>query len=343
VELITSRFAHGPVPPAEGYEVSEAFYRRSAGRVDARGRRSVKAIEHVGDMLRFRRGASADLVHYQWLTFPALDRMLLPTTRPRVLTPHGWLRREAAGARGYRGFRRLLEKMDAVVSLSEYGATHLRDEAEIAAERIHVIPHGAFDYLTRLPDEAPLPEALAQVDGPVILFFGLIRPYKGLDVLLEAFHHAHGELWVVGRALGMSLDPLRRDAARAPGVVRFVERFVEEREMPAYFRRADVVVLPYRDAEQSGVLYTALAFGKAIVLTDVGGFSEVAALGAAELVPPEEPEALGAAVSRILLDVQHRKRLEAGARAAADGPYSWDTVGAQTVDLYTRLLGGAAT
>ena len=78
---------------------------------------------------------------------------------------------------------------------------------------------------------------------------------------------------------------------------------------PAYFRRADLVVLPYRDAEQSGVLFTALAFGKAIVLSDVGGFAEVAAHGAARLVPPEDPQALAAAIGDLLADRAARERL----------------------------------
>ncbi len=98
----------------------------------------------------------------------------------------------------------------------------------------------------------------------MVLCFGLIRPYKGVDVLLEAFRAIEGaELWVVGRPLGMSLDPLRELASRAAGRVRFVPRFVSDHELPAYFRRADVVVLPHRDAEQSGVLFAALAFGEA--------------------------------------------------------------------------------
>ena len=75
--------------------------------------------------------------------------------------------------------------MDAVVALSEYGAGRLA-EAGIEREKIEVIPHGAFDYLTELP-ERPLPPELEGASGPVILLFGLIRPYKGADVLLRAF------------------------------------------------------------------------------------------------------------------------------------------------------------
>ncbi len=338
VELLTSHFAHGPVPQADGYRVTDAFYRRSAERMDQRGRRAVKGAEHLGDMLRLRRSLQADIAHYQWLTFPGLDAHLLPRARPRVLTPHGWLRREAWHGRAARGIRRLIARMDAVVALSEYGAGILREKAGVDPDRVHVIPHGAFDYLTSLPDEAPLPSELATVEGPVVLFFGLVRPYKGVDVLLEAFAEIEGaELWVVGRPLGMEVEPLRELAERARGRVRFVSRFVADNELPAFFRRADVVALPYRDAEQSGVLFTALAFGKPVVLSDVGGFGEVAAAGAARLVTASDADALGAAIAELLTDDVARSELAAAAAAAAAGPYSWDAVAARTLDLYRAL------
>ena len=150
-----------------------------------------------------------------------------------------------------------------------------------------MIPHGAFDYLTRQEDEEPLPPDLAGAEGPVILAFGLIRPYKGTDVLLEAFARMRedAELWIVGRPM-VPMEPLRALADAAPGRVRFVDRFVPDAQVPALMRRADVVALPYRNIEQSGVLYTALAFGRPLVLSDIGGFPEVAELGAARTVPP---------------------------------------------------------
>ena len=167
----------------------------------------------------------------------------------------------------------------------------LRDEVGLDPARVRVIPHGAFDYLTRLPEEKPLPAELEGAEGPVILFFGLLRPYKGIEVLLEAFRRLERR-----RALDRR-QPAdgRRAAARAgrrrrPGRVRFVTRFVEDAEIPAIFRRADLVALPYLDAEHSGVLYTGLAFGKPLVLSAVGGFPEVAATGAARLVPPGDAD-----------------------------------------------------
>ncbi len=337
VELLTSRFLYGPVPEPQGYRVRELFYRRSAKRgLDASGRRLFKAAEHLPDMLRLRRQLDADVVHYQWLTMPAVDARLLPSRRPRVMTAHYVLppqpsRRQLSSA------RRLFGSMDAVVVHSEHGAARLRDELGLDPAQVRVIPHGAFDYLADQPKESPLPAELEGAEGPVILFFGLLRPYKGLDTLLKAFRELEGaELWIVGNPR-MDIEPLRQLATGAPGRVRFVTRFIADAEVPAIFRRADLVVLPYRDAEQSGVLYTGLAFGKPLVLSSVGGFPEVAATGAARLVAPEDAGALAEALAELVADPAARARLGSAAAEAAAGPYSWDAIATQTLALYEEL------
>jgi glycosyltransferase involved in cell wall biosynthesis len=338
VELLTSRFLYGPVPEADGYRVEERFYRRSAARgLRAPARRAFKLAEHLPDMLRFRRDAAADVVHYQWLTLPALDAALLPQLRPRVMTAHYVLpprpsRRQVLGA------RRAFGAMDAVVAHSEHGARRLRETVGLEPSRIRVIHHGAFDYLTQLPQEQPLPAELEGAEGPVILFFGLLRPYKGVDTLLEAFRRVAGaELWIVGNPR-MEVEPLHDLAAAPPGRVRTLTRFVDDAEIPAIFRRADVVVLPYRDAEQSGVLYAALAFGKPLVLSAVGGFPEVAKTGAARLVPPEDPAALASVLAELVGDEAARIELGEAAAEAAAGSYSWDEAARQTLALYDELL-----
>ena len=336
VRLITSAFAYGSVPAAEGYAVEERFYRKARGGPGSPARRAAKLIEHVPYMLRYRRAASAaEIVHFQWLTLQWLDPWLLPR-RPVVLTAHDLLPREARPGQA-RAQRRCYEAVDALVVHSDYGRRQLIEALALDPAKVHVIHHGAFEHLTRLPHEQPLPEELGRVTGPVALFFGLVRPYKGLEVLLEAWRGVHGaELWVVGRPR----MPLSRLRALAPTGTRFVPRFVADAELPAYFRRADVVVLPYSRTERldfSGVLATALAFGKPVVLSDVGGFAEVAATGAARLVPPDDPEALRAALGSLLQDAGARERLAAGAGAAAAGPYSWDEAAQRTLELYRTL------
>jgi glycosyltransferase involved in cell wall biosynthesis len=338
VELLTSRFLYGPVPASDGYRVEERFYRRSAARgIDAPGRRAFKLAEHLPDMLRLRRALDADVVHYQWLTVPALDAALLPPARPRAMTAH-YILPPRASRRQRLAARRVFDRMDAVIAHSEHGARRLREEVGLDPAKVHVIHHGAFDYLTRLPDEKPLPAELRDAEGPVVLFFGLLRPYKGLDVLVEAFREVEGaELWIVGNPR-MDVEPLRRLAASGMGRVRFVTRFVEDAEIPAIFRRADLVVLPYLDAEHSGVLYTGLAFGKPLVLSAVGGFPEVAALGAGRLAAPGDRDGLAAALAELTGDEAARARLASAAREAAAGPYSWDSAAAKTLTLYRELL-----
>jgi glycosyltransferase involved in cell wall biosynthesis len=338
VELLTTRFLYGPVPPPEGYEVDERFYRRSAARgLGARGRLPFKTAEHLGDMLRFRRDADADVVHYQWLTIPGLDVRILPPLRPRAMTAHYVLPPQPS-RRALRSAHRVFASMDAVVAHSEHGAARLRDEVGLDPAKVRVIPHGAFDYLTKLPEEKPLPAELEGAEGTVILSFGLLRPYKGIEQLLEAFRQVRdAELWIVGNPR-MEVGPLRELAAAAGGRVRFVTRFVEDAEIPAIFRRADLVVLPYLDAEHSGVLYTGLAFGKPLLLSAVGGFPEVAETGAARLVPPGDTAALASALEDLTRDEDARAELAAAATRAAAGPFSWDEAARRTLDLYRELL-----
>lgn len=329
VELFTSRFVHGPAPEPAGYGVTESFYRLASRLGDRapRRRRALKLAGHVPGMLRYRRAASAaDVRHFQWLPIERIDRHLLPAARPRVLTMHNVIRRESIDVR-------LAERMDAVIVHTRHGAELLGGGANV-----HVIPHGAFEHLTRQPDERPLPDELAAVEGPVVLYFGVVRPYKGVDVVVEAFRDVEdAELWVVGRPLEVSMERLRRLAP--PGRVRFVDRYVTDAELPAYFRRADVVVLPHLSVDVSGVLFVGLAFGKAMVLSDIGGFRElVEDHGAGRLVPPGDAGVLGAAIRELLADPDERTRLERQAAAAAAGGFSWEAIAERTVGVYEQVL-----
>jgi len=341
VDLYTSHFVHGPVPRPQGYLRHELFYRHAADVAEPGGRRLVKLAEHVPEMLCYRHLAgAADVVHFQWLAVQYLDGLLLPSNRsavgvrrPLVLTAHDVLPREARPGQR-RAQRRLYGHFDAVVVHSEHGRERLTEELGVDAARVHVIPHGAFTHLAESADDAgcPVPSA---TDGPVVLCFGLMRPYKGIDLLLEAWRGIEGaELWVVG-APRMDTAPLSENA---PPGVRFVERFIGDDELPAYFRRADLVVLPYREIDQSGVLFTALAFGKPLLLSDVGGFPELAATGVARTFPAGDTASLHEALRELLTDEPARAQMAGAAREAAAGPYAWSTVAKRTLALYEQLL-----
>ncbi len=198
VELITSRFPYGELPRADDYGVRELFYRRAFGPPGSRLRSLSKLLTHAPDMLRLRAVAhGADVVHFQWLPVQWLDVHLLPA-RPLVLTAHDLLPREPRPGQA-RAQRRLYQAVDAVVVHSEYGRSMLSARG-VDPHKLHVIHHGAFAHLAEPAQRQQLPPELDDADKPVALFFGLLRPYKGLDVLLQAWRQVReGELWIVGR------------------------------------------------------------------------------------------------------------------------------------------------
>ena len=335
VRLQTSRFAYAAAPAPQSYARIECFYRRGGGAAGSRRRFAAKLAQHVPDMLRYgRAAAAAEVVHFQWLTIQPLDVHLLPRSRPLVLTAHDVLPREPRRGQ-LAAQRRLYERVDAVVVHSEHGRERLADALGVDRGKLHVIAHGAFEHLTRMPVPRPLAPELAAVDKPVVLFFGLLRPYKGIDVLLDAWRALapDAELWIVGNPR-MDVAGLR---ASAPASVRWVPRFVADDELAAYFERADLVVLPYREIDQSGVLFTALAFGSPLLLSDVGGFGEVAAQGAAALVAPADATALAGEIGALLADPARRETLAAAARRAAATTYSWDAIAQRHLELYRGL------
>ena len=329
VRLVTSEFIHGAVPEPVGYERELFFYRGARGRAGSRTRAFSKLASHSADMRRYRREAR-DVVHFQWLTVPRADLRKLPD-RPVVLTIHDPLERG-----GVKPALRpsAFARVNAVVVHSEYARERVLAQHRLSPEKVHVIRHGA---IAPAAPAGSLPPELAPTDLPVVLCFGLIRPYKGLELLLEAWEGITGaELWIVGRPM-MAID---RMIASAPTGVHFVPRFVTDAEQAAVYQRADVAVLPYERGDRfgfSGVLATALGAGKAIVLADVGGLSEVATVGAARLVAAGQSAPLHTALSELIASPDDRAELSAAAIRAATEVYSWEAAARATLELYETI------
>lgn len=330
VTLYTTRFAHGPMPEARGYRIVEWFYRRAIPGVS---RRASRALQHPFDMWRLRRHlrrSRPDVVHVQWSVVDSFDiGFWRKLDLPVVFTAHNALPREDKGetldADRLRAF-------DAVVVHSAYGEQGLRERVELP--HLWRIPHGALDAYSDLADPAELPLQLD--DGPVVAMTGLLRPYKGVDVLLAAWPRVrelvpNAQLVIAGRPMGVELP------ATPPAGAQFLPRFVSDEEYAWILRRADIVCLPYTTIDLSGVLFSALALGRPLVLSDNGGFREFDGHGA-RLVPTGDADALATTLAQLLGDEEARARLAGEAARAAREVYSWSSIAQQYGRRYAELV-----
>jgi glycosyltransferase involved in cell wall biosynthesis len=187
----------------------------------------------------------------------------------------------------------------------------------------------------------------------VILFFGFLSWYKGLDILLESFREIRAvlpaaRLFIAGDP--NKLRPGELEEYRAiPSRHGFSDSvdwrvgYVPMEDVPRCFLAADCVALPYREVSQSGVLHLAYAFARPVVATRVGGFPETVADGITGLlVPPADAAALAAALLRLLSDDRVCRRMGAAARQQAEAAHDWGRVAEETRTLYQTLARGGS-
>lgn len=195
---------------------------------------------------------------------------------------------------------------------------------------VHHNPHPTYD--TFAGAERPTgDEAKRRLDlqgKRLLLFFGFIREYKGLDVLLEAVERLPAgdeyHLLVVGEFYeGRAKYQTALDRLGAAGRLTLIDRYVANEEVPLYFSAADLLMVPYLTATQSGVIQIGYAFGKPVVATAVGGIPEVVRDGeTGYLIEPGQPQAMRDAIVRHFGDPD-RERM-ARAIEAENYKYSWE-------------------
>jgi glycosyltransferase involved in cell wall biosynthesis len=214
----------------------------------------------------------------------------------------------------------------------------------------HQFP-GAAVVVHPLPPEAPPVEDREAArrrlgvahDAVAVLCFGLMRPYKGVDVLLEAVARLPAGLPIVlllaGEPWGELAGRLRRRIARDDLASRVVARlqWVPEAEVSTWFASSDAAILPYRNATGSAVAAQALGWGLPIVGSAVGGIAEVVEDGVNGLLaPPEDVGALSAALAQIA-DASLRARLARGAQASSQR-WTWASYAQVLEGLAARLV-----
>jgi glycosyltransferase involved in cell wall biosynthesis len=329
VTLLTTRFPYGEAPRPEGYRREELFFPVSARlrRLAPRSKvhRVVKAAEYLPSVARLRRRLERlepDVVHVQWLALPGRDlRWLRALGRPTVFTAHDLLGRRRDRRETWLAVCRVVDR---VVVHSPAGADELA-AAGIARERIAVIPHPVFESSAHEPS-AP--------NGTTLFFFGLLRAYKGVDLLIRALPSIPGARAVIAGDPLEPAEPLQR-LAEDEGVAGRIEwrlGFLPDEEIAELLARSVAVVLPYRHAGSSGVLATALGHGRPAVVSDIPGLAEnVGRYGAGLTFHAGDVEALAEACRAVLADPAPYFEGALAARAAL----GWDAA----AEAHERLYG----
>lgn len=346
VHLLTAPFLLDEAPEPDGYAREEVFIplsgRALRGAPRARFRLLLKGAEYVPSVLRLLRRIDAlapDVVHVQWLPRPEHDIRWLRRVaagRPTVLTAHNALPRRAKAEEPW---RRAVRAVERVVVHSEQAVETI---AGLGVDRTRIvrIAHPVFD--------APAAEPPTPPAGATLLFFGLIREYKGLDLLVTALPEIVAR--VPEARLVVAGDPLEPIApvqalAESLGVGETVEwrlGFVPEAEVAQLMADAALVVLPYRQIESSGVLALSIGHGRPAVVTDLGAVgATVREFGAGRAVAPEDVDALATACAELLLDRDQLRAAYEGALAAR-AALTWPEAARAHEQMYESILGRVA-
>jgi len=333
---------------ADGIRLEHSFYRVATTpavmALPKPLRLGVKGLDHIVSMAAFGRRITQwrpDVIHFQWLALPLLDRRFLPRLRriaPLVLTVHDSnpFNGNPAAFVQKLGINASLAYFDRIIVHTEQGRARLAQQG-IDHARVMVMPHGL------LGASDAKAEAKDTIQGRLtFLLFGKLKPYKGADLLIEAFSRLPEELRrkasvrIVGKPY-MDLGPLDALAERL-GIgteVAIEPRFVGDDQVASLFAPDVVATFPYREIEASGVLSLAIAYGRPILATRLGGFAEQIEDNVhGATVPPDDPAALSAAMARFVADRAFTADCARNVRRLAARVPGWDAIARSTAAVY---------
>jgi D-inositol-3-phosphate glycosyltransferase len=323
-----------------------------------------RVLTYYFRLLRYSAVAKPKIFHILWNNrFETLDRTLMmlyykALGKKVVLTVHN----VNAGKRD--GNDSLLNRLtlriqyqlaDHLFVHTEAMENELAQDFGVRKRAVTVIPFGINNIV---PDtELTVTEAKQRLgirnDEKTILFFGAIQPYKGVEYLLAAFQLLvasdrnyrliiAGEVKRESRRYAEQIGEIIEGELKGTGVIQRFE-FIPDEEVELYFKAADLLVLPYKEIFQSGVLFLAYCFGLPVVATDVGSLREEIIEGRTGfLCPPENPGELAQAI-RIYFQSDCFKELPSRRgeiREFAGRRHAWNAVSEQTRNVYTDLLAG---
>jgi D-inositol-3-phosphate glycosyltransferase len=329
------------------------FFRRHA-----RFRRALKVLSYPIGLWRTWRALklqSPGILHVQWALVPWLDAMVIRKLRSKgwrvVYTAHDVVSELDQRFRRWT-FRRIYREVDAVIVHTPGLARKLRDDSGDVLRKVCDIPEGVSTFpLSPDVDQSAARRVLGlDTTGPLLLFFGMIKRYKGLECLLRAWPRVtkefpHARLLIAGEAM-LPVRPFYRliGALKIERSVVLRVGYVPRSEAQYFFCAADAVVLPYLQISTSSIVPLAYRFARPVIATSAGGLPEIVRHGeTGYLVPPASEASLSEAICRGFRNPQSLAGMGTRGRQWFETEHGWDQVARQTAALYRSLFTSAST
>lgn len=343
--------------PPDSFETEYAYFKglnhpflRSRPRLRRVFRGVMYPFGHLA-VLRQARRHRPDVVHVQWSRLPALDALFIRQIQrlgiPVVHTVHDVVPLFAPDSRPD-ALGKIYRTADRLILHTQANVTDfLKLYPEIDPARIAVVPlieSANIDIPAGMNQAAARAYLNLPADKTIILFFGALRYYKGIDVLLDAFQKVSPELPAGYLLVAGNVDPLEQ--SRLPALqkihhpnIRLDLGFVSGGDVWAYHMAADVIVLPYRHIYQSAALITGMGYGRAVIVSDVGGMPETLD-GNGWVVPVEDVDALAAALVEAVSDMSRLAAMGERSRQIIAERHAGAVVADALMAVYRDLVGG---
>lgn len=295
----------------------------------------------------------ADIVHIQWWSLPLFPVCLIFALAaklrhmPLVITIHNVLPHEP-GPWYLRASRVLYRLADHLVVHSDVNRAQLLEHFCIGSDNVSCVPMGIDGPRNQSLDQKSARARLEiPTSRPTVLFFGTIRPYKGLDVLLRALgevrrRNPEVQLVIAGKPWEpwTHYQAIIDDGGLADHVITRLD-YIPEAEVSLYYAAADLVVLPYTHFDaQSAVGAQVLGHGRPMIVTDCGGLPALVGHDARWIVPPDDSEALAEKIAAFLTNPMNATEAFAEIARQAFGVMSWESSALAHWDVYKSLKPG---
>lgn len=288
------------------------------------------------------------IIHLQWLKFYFVDGVIIPWYCKKIgyriaYTVHDVIPHDKDTLVNRLLFKKIYSLHQRLVVHTEFIKNRLINEFHVPAHKIRVIKHGVYQISDNQIIDRNIAKQKTGIDKEnlILLFFGYITYYKGLDLLLKVFNQLSStklKLIIAGEVKDSYVNEVNLLKNKYFENIIYKTKYISDGEMNDLFNAADLVVLPYREASQSGVLFMSYAYGVPVLAPKLGGFPyDIVENQTGILFEPNNEQSFHENLIKAISSITEKKLLDRNEiRNFAMMNYSWTKSGIELIDFLTN-------